>query len=216
MSGCRRMATLSGILVTACLAAAPAIAGEDYGIGRAATAAEIAGWDIDVRPDGVGLPPGRGAASEGEAIYDALCAGCHGGFGEGVGRYPALMGEREALRAERPLRTVGNYWPFAAPLWDYIRRTMPFGDAQSLSADETYAVTAYVLYLNGIIEEGAVLDRASLPAVVMPNRDGFLSPDPRPDVAAGEPCMRGCKAAVEVTERAKSLGVTPGSGEEAQ
>ena len=211
MYGCRRAALLPGYLVAIYLAAAPVFGSEDYGAGRPATAAEI-----DVRPDGEGLPPGRGTASEGEAIYDARCAECHGDFGEGVGQYPPLMAERELLWAERPVKTVGNYWPFAAPLWDYIRRTMPFDDAQSLGADETYAVTAYVLYLNGIVAEYFVLDRASLPAVVMPNRDGFTSPDPRPDVAAGEPCMRDCKASAAVTQRAKTLGVTPGNGEQAQ
>jgi S-disulfanyl-L-cysteine oxidoreductase SoxD len=151
------------------------------GIGQVATPAEIAGWDIDVRADGHGLPPGHGSAREGEKIFAESCAACHGAKGEGK---PAdrLVGGFGSLATSKPVRTVGSYWPYATTLFDYIRRAMPFNAPQSLTADQIYAVSAYILYLNNIVSEDAVLDAASLPRVKMPNRDGFTSPDPRPDV----------------------------------
>jgi len=151
------------------------------GIGHAATPAEIAGWDIDVRADGQGLPPGHGSVREGEKIFADVCAACHGAKGEGK---PAdrLVGGFGTLATSKPVRTVGSYWPYATTLFDYIRRAMPFNAPQSLTADQVYAVSAYILYLNNIVAEDAVLDSASLPRVKMPNRSGFTSPDPRPDV----------------------------------
>jgi S-disulfanyl-L-cysteine oxidoreductase SoxD len=151
------------------------------GIGHAATPAEIAGWDIDVRADGRGLPPGRGSARDGEKIFAETCAACHGDKGEGK---PAdrLVGGFGTLATSKPVRTVGSYWPYATTLFDYIRRAMPFNAPQSLTADQTYAVSAYILYLNNIVGEDTVLDAGSLPQVEMPNRKGFTSPDPRPDV----------------------------------
>jgi S-disulfanyl-L-cysteine oxidoreductase SoxD len=151
------------------------------GIGHAATPAEIAGWDIDVRADGHGLPPGHGSVRDGEKIFAETCAACHGAKGEGQ---PAdrLVGGFGTLATSKPVRTVGSYWPYATTLFDYIRRAMPFNAPQSLTTDQIYAVTAYILYLNNIVTEDAVLDAASLPRVRMPNRDGFTSPDPRPDV----------------------------------
>jgi S-disulfanyl-L-cysteine oxidoreductase SoxD len=151
------------------------------GIGRVATPSQIAGWDIDVRADGQGLPPGRGNVREGEKIFAATCAVCHGAKGEGQ---PAdrLVGGFGTLATSKPVRTVGSYWPYASTLFDYIHRAMPFNAPQSLTADQVYAVSAYILYLNNIVTEDTVLDATSLPRVQMPNRNGFTRPDPRPDV----------------------------------
>ncbi len=187
----------------------PAFGDGHYGLGAPASPELIAGWDIDVRPDGQGLPPGQGTAAGGEETFVARCAACHGEFGEAVGRYPVLIGGGDSLASSDPVKTVGSYWPYASTLWDYIHRAMPFGDAQSLTVDETYAVTAYVLYLNDLVEEDFVLDRDSLPLVEMPNRDGFIADDPRPDTAVGEPCMAGCKTEAKVLFKAKRLNVTP-------
>lgn len=181
----RREAFFSLIL---CLAG-PAMA-EPLGIGRPATPKGIAAWDIDVRPDGQGLPPGHGSVRDGAALYAARCAGCHGARGEGAAA-EALAGGQGSLASAKPLRTVGSYWPYATTLFDYVRRAMPFDAPQSLSADETYAVSAYVLHLNGLLPEDASLDAASLPGIAMPNRDGFTA-DPRPDVppSAARPAQR--------------------------
>jgi S-disulfanyl-L-cysteine oxidoreductase SoxD len=150
-------------------------------IGHLATPAEIAGWDIDVRADGRGLPAGHGSVREGETVFAQTCAACHGARGEGK---PAdrLVGGSDTLATSKPVRTVGSYWPYATTLFDYIRRAMPFNAPQSLTGDQVYAVSAYILYLNKIVPEDTVLDATSLPRVVMPNRKGFTSPDPRPDV----------------------------------
>ena len=152
-----------------------------FGIGNVASPAQIAGWDIDVRADGQGLPPGHGSVREGEKIFAEICAACHGAKGEGT---PAdrLVGGSGTLATSKPVRTVGSYWPYASTLFDYIRRVMPFNSPQSLTADQVYAVSAYILYLNKIVTEDTVLDAASLPRVEMPNRNGLTSPDPRPDV----------------------------------
>lgn len=194
--------------------AAGATAGERYGFGTPATAEEIAGWDIDVRPDGQGLPDGQGTAEEGEAVYLERCAVCHGEFGEAFGRYPPLLGGFGTLASNNPVKTVGSYWPYATTLWDYINRAMPFGDAQSLTADEVYGLTAFLLYINDIVDQDFVLNRETLPAVEMPNREGFFGPDPRPDVPLGEPCMMDCKGSAEVSSRARVLDVTPDTTEE--
>jgi S-disulfanyl-L-cysteine oxidoreductase SoxD len=151
------------------------------GIGQVASPAQIAGWDIDVRADGQGLPPGHGSVRDGEKIFAETCAACHGARGEGK---PAdrLVGGFGTLATSKPVRTVGSYWPYATTLFDYIRRAMPFNAPQSLTADQVYAVSAYILYLNNVVPENTVLDATSLPTVQMPNRHGFTSPDPRPDV----------------------------------
>ena len=153
-----------------------------FGFGQPATEEQIAGWDIDVKPDGTGLPPGSGSVQEGEAIFARLGAKCHGARGEGTQGVPALVGGIGSLGTDAPLKTVGSYWPYAPVLFDYIRRAMPADNPQSLTPDEVYALTAYVLYLNGIVAEDTTLDAQSLPKVVMPNHAGFTSPDPRPDV----------------------------------
>jgi len=151
-----------------------------YGLGHAAPPAHIAAQDIAIAPDGAELPPGRGDARTGAAIYAARCAACHGPSGR-EGPDPVLVGGQGSLASATPLQTIGSYWPYATTVYDYIHRAMPFTAPGSLSADEVYAVTAFLLHANGIIDADAVLDSDTLPAVVMPNRDGFV-PDPRPDL----------------------------------
>lgn len=155
---------------------------ERYGLGQPATDEEIAGWDIDAKPDGTGLPPGSGTVEEGAALYARLGAACHGERGEGTDAAPALVGGQGTLDSDQPVKTVGSYWPHATTIYDFIYRAMPADNPQSLTPDEVYALTAYILYLNDVVPEDTVLDAESLPQVVMPNRDGFTSPDPRPDV----------------------------------
>ena len=163
------------------LAAGGARAGEDYGLGRPASAAEIAQWDIDVAPDGAGLPPGQGSVRQGEAVFAARCASCHGDRGQG-GPMDRLVGGAGTIATKKPVKTVGSFWPYATTLFDFVRRAMPFDAPQSLSATDAYAVCAYVLYLNGLLPADATLDAKSLPEVRMPNRDAFFSaykPDAR-------------------------------------
>lgn len=150
-----------------------------YGLGRAPTAEEIKAWDVTIPPDGKGLPPGSGTAAQGEPIYAHRCASCHGERGENP-KYDRLVGGNGTLNTDKPVKTVGSYWPFATTLWSYINRAQPFDEPGSLTHEQVYAVTAYLLYLNGIVGEHDVLDARTLPAVRMPNRDGFV-PDPRPD-----------------------------------
>jgi cytochrome c len=151
-----------------------------YGLGRRATDEEIHAWEIDIAPDGKGLPPGHGTVKRGAMVYAAKCAGCHGPTGI-EGPSDRLVGGQQTLQTPKPVKTIGSYWPYATTLYDYIRRAMPFDAPQSLTPDDIYAVTAWLLYRNGIIGEEAVMDARTLPAVQMPNRQGFL-PDPRPDV----------------------------------
>lgn len=164
-----------------------------FGLGQPATPGEIAGWDIDVRPDGQGLPDGSGSVEDGEILYEAQCAECHGSFGEGVGRYPVLAGGAGSLQDSRPSKTVGSFWPYTSTLYDYIRRAMPFAQPESLSADETYALTAYVLYLNDLVDDDFVLSQANLATVRLPNETNFVV-DQRPDVANTR-CMNNCRDA---------------------
>ena len=153
-----------------------------FGFGQPATDEQIAGWDIDVKYDGEGLPPGSGSVQQGEEIFARLGAKCHGPRGEGTQGVPALVGGIGTLGTDAPVKTVGSYWPYAPVLFDYIRRAMPADNPQSLTPDEVYALCAYLLHLNGIVPADAVMDAQSLPQVVMPNHAGFTSPDPRPDV----------------------------------
>jgi mono/diheme cytochrome c family protein len=155
---------------------------QTFGVGQPATADEIAGWNIDVAADGTGLPPGSGTVAQGEEIYARLGAKCHGARGEGGGGGPPLVGGIGSLHTDAPLKTVGSFWPYAPVLYDYIHRAMPADNPQSLTPDEVYALCAYLLYLNGIVPEDAVMDAQTLPQVLMPNHAGFTSPDPRPDV----------------------------------
>lgn len=200
-----RAALAAGALLLA--AAGPALAEAPFG--RPALPEEIAAWDIDVRPDGRGLPKGQGSGAQGEAIYLERCATCHGEFGEGIDRWPVLMGGEGTLTADRPEKTVGSYWPYASTLYDYIRRAMPFGDAQSLTPDEVYSVALYVLSMNGVVDPDTVYDQDSFARIEMPNRNGFILPDPRPDVPLGEPCMKDCPAPTTIIGRATILEVTP-------
>jgi S-disulfanyl-L-cysteine oxidoreductase SoxD len=164
------------------LISAAALADDNsLGLGRSPAPAELAERMISVSPDGTGLPAARGSAREGRGIYNAQCAACHGFRGEGIGDFPALVGGRETLTTEQPLFTVGGFWPYATTVWDYINRAMPYQGPGTLKPDEVYAVTAYVLFLNGIVRESRVLDAKSLSRIQMPNRDGFVA-DPRPDV----------------------------------
>jgi cytochrome c len=181
-------------------------------IGRAATAQEIAGWDIDVRPDGQGLPDGKGSVRDGEEIYMGKCAACHGEFGEGAGRWPVLASGKGTLASSDPVKTVGSYFPYAASLFDYVRHAMPFGDAQSLTNDELYAVTAYVLNLNDIVPEDFVLSKETFGTVKMPNAGGFYDDDRETAEKKfwnSAPCMTDCRPPVKVTGRARVIDVTP-------
>jgi mono/diheme cytochrome c family protein len=180
---------------------------QSLGIGRPATKDEIKGWDIDVRPDGHGLPAGKGSVKQGEALYQERCASCHGEFGEGKDRWPALIGGSGKLTDDDPKKGVGNYWPYATTLFDYIKRAMPFGNAQSMTDDETYAITAYVLHLNDVLKDDAVLDRDGLLKIKLPNAVNFI-PDPRPDVK-GTLCMKDCKPSAEIHSEARKVDVTP-------
>ncbi|MGK7752515.1 MULTISPECIES: c-type cytochrome [unclassified Roseovarius] len=192
-----------------------------FGLGREALGEEIAAWDVDVRPDGQGLPEGRGDVATGEQVFAEVCAVCHGDFAEGVGNWPVLAGGFDTLDNKDPVKTVGSYWPYLSTVWDYVHRSMPFGNAQSLSPDEVYAITAYILYSNYLVEDDFELSHENLAAFEMPNADGFIVDD-RPEteytIWRTEPCMQGCKDSVEITMRASVLDVTPeveGADEEA-
>jgi S-disulfanyl-L-cysteine oxidoreductase SoxD len=158
--------------------AAPAQA-PGFGLGHAPRAEDLKAIDIEVLPDGRGLPPGSGTAEAGRPVYAARCAACHGATGT-EGPNDILVGGQGSMKTARPLKTVGSYWPYATTLWDYINRAMPFAEPRSLSPDEVYAVTAYVLSLNGIVTDRQVLSQTTLPQVKMPNRTGFV-PDNRAD-----------------------------------
>ena len=169
-----------------------------FNYGQTPNSEEIAGWDIDIRPDGQGLPVGSGSVEDGESLYDEQCASCHGSFGEGAKGYPVLAGGQGTLTEARPEKTIGSYWAHASTLWDYIHRAMPFQAPESLEDDEVYALTAYVLYLNELVEDDFVLSNENFTTVEMPNKDGFYLDD-RPDVQA-ERCMQNCKDyEVEIT-----------------
>jgi S-disulfanyl-L-cysteine oxidoreductase SoxD len=188
------------------------------GIGRMARAEEIAGWDIDIRPDGHGLPVGKGTVKQGEPLYLERCAACHGEFGESAGRWPILMGGAGTLASHDPVKSVGSYWPYASTLMDYIRRSMPFGNAQSLSNDELYAVTAYVLFLNDVIkDESFELNQTNFISIKLPNQPNFFDDDR--GIAEKEfwrraPCMASClPGAAKIIGRARAIDVTPDSKE---
>ena len=152
------------------------------GIGHPPKPERLKQIDIDVTPDGKGLPPGSGTAAKGKDVYTRRCETCHGPTGK-EGPQDILAGGKGSLATEKPQKTVGSYWPYATTLWDYINRAMPFDHPSTLTPDEVYSAAAYVLFLNGIVGEQDTLDQATLPKVQMPNRNGFVS-DPRPDVPA--------------------------------
>lgn len=179
-----RFAVLLPLVLGAAVMAAP-----PPGLGRAATEAEVAGWNIDIAPDGKSLPPGGSSVAAGQKVYEAQCASCHGAKLEG-GLGPALTGGAGSLTTPKPLKTVQSYWPYATTLFDYTRRAMPFQAPQSLSNDEVYAVTGYVLAFNQLLSPDAQVDAKTLLAVKMPNRDAFYVDD-RPD-AKNSRCMKNC------------------------
>jgi cytochrome c len=146
---------------------------ESPNLGREATPAQIAGWDISVGPDGVGLPPGKGTAALGALVYEQKCQVCHGPKGAGQPN-DRLVGGQGTLATRTPVRTIGSYWPYATTIFDYVRRSMPYIQPQSLSDNEVYAVTAYLLNLNGIIGENDEMNAQTLPKVTMPNRANFI------------------------------------------
>src|SRR6201991_3117230 len=160
-----------------------------YGIGRAATSAEIAGWNIDIGRDGSNLPSGSGSVGHGREVFEQQCAACHGDKGEG-GVGDQLVGGQGTLAMAKPVRTVGSYWPYAPTLFDYILRAMPQNAPQSLSNEDVYAVSAYVLNLNGLLPADATIDAGRLSAIKMPNRNMFTG-DTRPDVK-NPACVTGC------------------------
>ena len=162
-----------------------------YDFGRPAALDEIKLWDIDVRPDGTALPDGSGTVAHGKEVYRDNCEVCHGANGEG-GIKDRLVGGAGSLTSNKPPKTVGSYWPYATTVFDYIRRAMPYPLPGSLSNDDTYAVSAYILSLNGILPADGKLDRDTLAKIKMPNRDGFI-PDPvfKIDNEQGPPTKRG-------------------------
>lgn len=166
--------------IVLCAFASEALAQSPYGIGRPATAAEIAGWNIDIGRDGSNLPRGSGSVSHGREVFAQQCASCHGDKGEG-GLGDRLVGGQATIGTPKPIRTVGSYWPYAPTLFDYIRRAMPQNAPQSLSDEDVSPVSAYVLHLNRLVGADATLDAKSLAAIKMPNRDRFVG-DARPDV----------------------------------
>ncbi|WP_319823903.1 c-type cytochrome [Thalassovita sp.] len=195
----------------AALAAMPAYA-EKYGLGRAALPEEIAAWDLDVSPNGTGLPVGSGNVEDGEMIFSENCAICHGEFAEGVDNWPKLAGGMDTLDRKDPLKTVGSYWPYLSTTFDYVRRSMPFGNAQTLTDDEVYAIVAYILYSNDLVEDDFILSNETFLDVEMPNAEGFIVDDRETSEAQfwTEPCMDNCKdGEVKITMRAAVLDVTP-------
>lgn len=213
MSKFLKSATLVGALIAI---SGPALAGK-FGLGRVALPEEIAAWDGDIQPDGTGLPEGAGDALVGEEVFAEKCAACHGDFAEGIGNWPKLAGGADTLDHEDPLKTVGSYWPYLSTAYDYIKRSMPYGDAGTLSDDEVYAIVAYILYSNDLIEDDFELSKDTFFDVELPNANGFIVDDRATTeyaVWTGEPCMENCKDEVKVTMRAMVLDVTPDQGGE--
>jgi len=207
-------------LLAAAMAASASVSeagSRKLGIGREATAEEIAGWAIAIRPDGQGLPAGKGRVKDGEALYVERCAACHGEFGESAGRWPILSGGNGTLASHDPVKSVGSYWPYASTLLDYIRRSMPFGAAQSLTNDELYAITAYVLYLNDVIKDvNFELSDKNFVTIRLPNEPNFIDDDretTEKEFWQKNPCMKNCAPGVaKITGRARAIDVTPETG----
>ena len=183
-----------------------------FGLGRVATKREVAAWDGDISPDGTGLPMGSGDAINGEEVFAEHCAICHGDFAEGVDNWPELAGGLDTLADEDPVKTVGSYWPYLSTTWDYVKRSMPFGYAQSLSDDDVYAIVAYILYSNDIVDEDFILSNETFLDVEMPNKNGFIVDDrliSESHFWNKKVCMSDCKSDVKITMRAAVLDVTP-------
>ncbi len=206
------MSKFLNLTLAAALLATPAFA-EKLGLGRPALPEEVAAWNLDVRPDGMGLPEGSGDALVGEEVFAEKCASCHGDFAEGIDNWPKLAGGMGTLDRKDPLKTVGSYWPHVSTLWDYVNRSMPFGNAQTLTPDEVYAITAYILYSNDLIEDDYVLSNENLAAFELPNAGGFFldNRDATEYAQFSAPaCMENCKEDVKITMHATVLDVTPG------
>lgn len=180
---------------------------EPLGLGRVAEPDEIAAWDIDVRPDGTGLPVGSGSVAMGEEVFVEKCAACHGDFAEGVGRYPALAGGLDTLQDERPMRTVGSFWPYLSTTYDFINRAMTVGYGEPASDDEIYAIIAYILYSNDLVDDDFVLSRENFTSIRLPNEGGFYMDD---RIQTEHPqftrpaCMKNCKDEVQIIARVET------------
>ena len=181
-----------------------------YQIGSTPTEAEIAGWHIAIPPSGANLPPGKGTVAEGEKVFSATCAMCHGAFGEGQNGYPALVGGVGSLASDLPEKTPGSYWPFATTIYDYIDRAMPFFAPHTLKPDQIYSLVAWLLNANGIVKSDWVADARTLPLVKMPNRDHWNWKDPRP-VTHNTACMTNCADPkdIKITSDAAKMNLTP-------
>ena len=200
------------LAAAALIFASPAYAADKFDLGRPALPEEIAAWDVDIPPDGASLPEGRGDVVTGEDVFSEKCAACHGDFAEGVDNWPELAGGQDTLADEDPVKTVGSYWPYLSTVWDYVNRSMPYGAAQTLTDDEVYAIVAYILYSNDIVDESFELSHENFLDVDLPNAGGFVVDD-REAVEypawRREPCMRDCKETVQIVMRATVLDVTP-------
>ncbi len=201
------------VALTSCVLISLDASAQSIGLGTAATPAQIAGWSIGVRPDGQGLRPGKGTAAQGEVLFQERCATCHGEFGEGKDRWPVLAGGHGTLTADRPEKTIGSFWPSASTLFDYIKRAMPYGNAQSLTDDELYSVVAYILNLNEVIKDPKFeLNEKTFATIKMPNTDGFYDDDREVSEKHfwnRKVCMTKCGPELKVTSRAMVLDVTP-------
>jgi cytochrome c len=183
-----------------------------YLLGRPAEPDEIAAWDQEVQPDGTGLPMGQGSVEDGDLLFGERCAACHGDFAEGVDNWPTLSGGIGTLADEDPVKTVGSYWPYLSTAWDFIYRSKPYGNAQTLEVDEVYSLVAFLLYSSDLVEDDFVLSRDNFLEVKMPNADGFIIDDRSvteyPKFST-PPCMNDCRAPVKITKRATDLDLTP-------
>lgn len=184
------------IILSACtsVSKSAALPSAPHGVafGRAVSEQYLMAWNIDIRTqDGTGLPPGQGTAVQGKAIYDAQCVACHGVDAKGGSVYGSMVGGLGSFKTNTRVLTPGSMYPYAPILFDYIRRAMPMNNPQSLTSDEVYALSAYLLNLNGLIGQTDEMNSRTLPAVQMPNRNGFIVDD-RPDTSAVR-CMVNCK-----------------------
>ncbi len=210
MSSFRNLIAGAALLTMGGIVAAHAEPPGYYKIGATPSAAQIDAWSIAIPPDGSRLPPGSGTVDQGGDIFGAECAACHGAFGEGVAAYPKLVGGVSDTGTGNVPKTVGAYWPYATTLWDYINRSMPFYAPHSLKPDQVYALSAWILNMNGIVPDNFVADAKSITAVKMPNRNGFILKDPRPLIHDTE-CMTNCatQKSLTIESEAKGNHLTP-------